>query len=104
MTEDIKSLSTRLEAIEKLLSEVTKQSAQVTNLTAEEINAYRKVRDIVAFDPDTVCGINECFKPSICKIVHCVTICRVCRICDFECICGPCNIGGRGGRFGGLGE
>ena len=80
--------------------------APVSDLTAEEIRAFRKVRDIVAFDPDTVCGINECFKcVNICRVNPvCVAVCRVCRVCDFECTCGPCNIGGRGGRFGGLGE
>ena len=61
MAEDIKALSARLDALEKLLSQAA-QPTPVSDLTAEEIRAFRKVRDIVAFDPDTVCGINECFK------------------------------------------
>lgn len=105
MAEDIKALSARIEALEKMLSQ-TVQPTQVSDLTADEIRAFRKVRDIVAFDPDNVCGINECFKCiNICRVCSvCVAVCRVCRVCDFECTCGPCNIGGRGGRFGGLGE
>lgn len=105
MAEDVKSLSARLDAIEKLLSQAA-QPTPISDISTEELRAYRKVRDIVAFDPDTVCGINECFKcVSVCRVCSvCVAVCRVCRVCDFECTCGPCNIGGRGGRFGGLGE
>lgn len=101
--DDIKKINERLDAIEQALQGAGARG-RAADLTPEELQAFAKVRDILAFDPDTSCGINECFR--------CITFCRVCstcsicRVCDIECICGPCNIcvmGTRAGRFGNLG-
>lgn len=104
-------LSARIARLEKLVESMAASSSRpdVKDLTAEDIAAFRKVRDVLAFDPDTACGINECFKcVSLCRVCQvcqvCQQICRVCRVCDFECTCGPCNLGGFAGRFGGLGQ
>jgi hypothetical protein len=100
---------TRIEsAIEKLGA--AREPVAAAQLSAEEIAAYRKVRDVIAADYGEFCGINDCFR---CIVVRCVTSCitncvTVCvRPCDIECTCGPCNLGGgfTGGlsRFGRLG-
>ena len=102
-------LELRLERIEKLMERAV-TARQAEPLSAEEIAAYRKVRDVIATDYGEFCGINDCFR---CIIVRCVRICqvlcdRICiRPCDIECTCGPCGFSGaaRGGvrRFGVLG-
>lgn len=86
---------------------------EVTDLSAEDLKAYAKVRDVIAADWGEFCGINDCYR--------CVTRCTVCTVCSVcvgrciqvcinECTCGPCNVGGLGnigdlgGRFGGLGH
>ncbi len=107
MTDDTKELSARIARLEKLVESLASQHErpEVTDITAQELTAFRKVRDVLAFDPDTVCGINECFKCiSLCRVCQVCAVCRVCKVCDFECTCGPCNIGGMSGRFGALGQ
>lgn len=102
---DIGSLNARLAAIEKTLESLSRKPS-VTELSAEDMATYKKVRDVIAFDSDSVCGINECFKCSVtsCRVCSVCQVCRVCRVCDFECVCGPCSFGGLGGRFRGLGD
>jgi hypothetical protein len=103
----LSKLELRLERIEKLMERaVTERKPEA--LSAEEIAAYRKVRDVVAIDYGEFCGINDCFR---CIVVRCwqppVLCDRFCvRPCDIECTCGPCNPGGAIGgmrRFGSLG-
>ena len=101
--EDIKQLHMRIAKLEQALAGVASR-AQPTDLTAEEIKAYRKVQDVIAADWGDFCGINDCFK---CIINRCISSCiRLCRRCDIECFCGPCNFGTIGGigRFAALGE
>ncbi len=108
MADEMKELSLRIEKIEKMLEGIAAERAPAADLTKEEIQAFRKVRDVVAADLDLFCGINDCFR---CIIMRCQRICDVvcdviCRPCDVECSCGPCNVGGLRGRvsrFGGLG-
>jgi hypothetical protein len=104
MSDDIRALKDKVAALEKALEMAQGQSV-AADITADDIKSFKKVRDVIAFDPDNVCGINECFKcVTICRTCAVCRICRVCRVCDFECVCGPCNMGGKGGRFGDLGE
>jgi len=108
MTDESKDLSARVAALEQMMARAPAAQMDV-EITPEELKAFRKVRDIIAFDPDNVCGINECFKCvavcRTCRVCQICSICRVCRVCDFECVCGPCSLGsGGGGRFGGLGD
>ncbi|WP_152189445.1 hypothetical protein [Georgenia satyanarayanai] len=81
----------------------------VKDLSPEDLQAYARVRDVIAADYGEFCGINDCFR----CISRC-TVCAVCvvrclEVCIHECTCGPCNVGGLGsignaaGRFGGLG-
>ena len=78
----------------------------VSSITPEEMQAFVKVRDVVAGDWGEFCGINDCFR---CVVQRCLQLCivRCIQVCIFECTCGPCNqgqVGGGGlGRFGGLG-
>ncbi|MEO7588810.1 MAG: hypothetical protein ABIS84_12375 [Arachnia sp.] len=80
---------------------------EVTELKPEELQAYAKVRDVIAADYGDFCGINDCFR----CVQRCVQLCvaRCIQVCIHECTCGPCNVcqtgfgGGQGGRFGGLG-
>jgi hypothetical protein len=108
MLEDANDLSSRLARLEKLVESMAKSATRpdVADISAEDIAAFRKVRDVIAFDPDGVCGINECFKcVSLCRPCQvCQVVCRVCKVCDFECTCGPCNPGTFAGRFGVLGQ
>jgi hypothetical protein len=110
MADDLKELSLRIEKMEKMLESLAGERAQVTaaDLSADEVKAFQKVRDVIAADFGRFCGINDCFR---CIIVRCATVCQVvcdvvCTPCDIECSCGPCNPGGlrgRVGRFGSLG-
>jgi hypothetical protein len=88
------------------------------SLTPEELQAFAKVRDMIAIEGGGFCGINDCFR---CVISQCVTTCVARCIhhciqqciqpciqpCIFECTCGPClaggQVGGGIGRFSGLG-
>ncbi len=105
--EEVKKLELRISQIESLLGKGTTKR-EITNLSAEEIKAYQKVRDVIAADWGDFCGINDCFR---CTIIRCgvgslCRVCSVCRVCDVECVCGPCSLGSLGGtlrRFEGLG-
>ena len=104
----IQRLELRLERIEQALTAgggaAKRQS--VSDVSPEELQAFVKVRDVLAGDWGDFCGVNDCFRCiALCRPL--CTICRVCRVCDVECSCGPCNIGGGGlgglSRFSGLG-
>lgn len=111
MSDNVKELSLRIERIEKMIEGIAIERAPVkSDLTKEEIKAFRKVSDMVAVDFGHFCGINDCFR---CIVVRCQSICQVvcdniCNPCDVECSCGPCGLGGglrgRVNRFGGMGQ
>jgi hypothetical protein len=105
----LKELSLRLERIEKAIETLPRPTS--ASLSEEDLAAYHRVRNVL-WD-DGTCGINETSPCVIsCRIID--KICRViplCRICDVECTCGPCNVFAdlgvlRGGafRFGNLGR
>ncbi len=110
---DPKDLEMRIKKIEGLLEKMVAKREAV-DVSADEVKAYKKVRDLVAWDPDNTCGINEC-QP--CVILRCIKdpislcACIKCAPCDVECSCGPCNMCGYGtlgssgsSKFGGLGR
>lgn len=98
-------LEGRIERLEKMFAAAP--SREAIDLSADEIQVYLKVRDVIAADYGEFCGINDCFRCILCRACAVCRICKVCRMCDVECICGPCNIGGMSGgvgdftRFGG---
>ena len=110
MANDLKDVLVRLENIEKALSGgggTVARKSKVAELSADDIAAYHRVQN--AFWDDGTCGINET-SPCVfsCNKVSGKKVVPVIRICDRECICGPCNIWGSGilsggGRFGGMG-
>src|SRR5947207_2394904 len=113
MSEDlVKRLEGRIIELENQLKEMQAGRQRAANFTDEELQAYRKVRDALALDPDTGCGINECSRCLIlrCRVCDIIRICSCIHVCDIECICGPCNCGISGfsrsgsSRFGGLGD
>lgn len=107
--DDLKEVKVRLDRLEKRVGTVAK-APKTAELSQEDISAYHRVRS--ALWEDGSCGINE---TSPCVVQLCrgpVRVCdlacqRICRACDVECTCGPCNVFDRGvfggGRFGGLG-
>jgi hypothetical protein len=106
-SDDVKSLEMRINKLESMLAE-SGQRREATNLSADEIRAYQKVRDVIAADWGEFCGINDCFRCIINRCLRCwepVPI-PIPRPCDIECSCGPCGFGRFGGglsRFSGLG-
>jgi hypothetical protein len=114
--EEFAELKGRIVELENLLSQRAAVRQDMAALTPEELQAFAKVRDLMAADTGGFCGINDCFR---CVISHCVTTCIArciqcaqciqciqCVQCIFECTCGPClaSQGGGGvGRFSGLG-
>ncbi len=103
--EELKEVKVRLQKLEERLASMGGGS-RVAELSADEISAYHKVR--TALWEEGSCGINETSPcvVQICRVPE--RICTViCRACDVECTCGPCNVlGGRLTgltRFGGLG-
>ncbi len=110
---EMKELELRLERIEKAVETIATQRSGLGSLSAEEINVYHKVRS--ALWEEGSCGINET-SPCIisCRVID--KICKVvpipiCRACDVECTCGPCNVyldldqlRGGSNRFRGLGR
>lgn len=101
MSEDeIAELKSRVAELEKLLA----ARSQPVEITADEMAAYKKVSEALAFDVGD-CGINECSRPPIVLrcvqpcVVKCIHRCivRCIQKCIFECSCGPCNVGGFGG-------
>lgn len=106
MEKDIAKLEMRLLELENQLKDFRARREPV-NISAEELTAYRKVKDALQADYGDMCGINDC-QP--CVVSRCsVTPISPCIIqrCDVECVCGPCNIGdyyrGSAFRFGRLG-
>lgn len=106
-TNELKQLELRIVELEKKLELATKRTG-TSQLSAEELKTYTKVRDVLAADYGEMCGINDCFR---CVVVRCggVSACATrCIVrCINECTCGPCNIGGlhQGlGSFSHLGE
>ena len=104
MPDEMKELSLRIERIERMVESIAVERAPsaAADLSADEISAFRKVRDVVAQDFERFCGINDCFR---CIVTRCGFLCEfVCGRggpCDVECSCGPCGFGGGGGGFGG---
>ena len=98
---DITKLQARVVELENALKAVT-AAKPAADLSAAEIKTYLKVREALAFDPDTASGISEFGRGVVfrCVVTPCIVRCIV--RCIFECSCGPCNIGGIGG--GGLGR
>jgi hypothetical protein len=101
----IRRLEMAVERLEALLTQRQAPQPAVADLTADELKAYQKVREVLASDWGDFCGINDCFR----CVVRLCRVCDLCivRPCDVECTCGPCNLGGfrSGGlnRFSGLG-
>ena len=108
----VRKLEMRIVELEDQLTQL-RARPEPKDVSADEVSAYIKVREMLAFDWGENCGINECMRciarcdscirwPSE-TISRCVTLCA----CIFECSCGPCNRGGFGiggrERFTGLG-
>lgn len=96
--DELKEVSLRLQRLEEKLDTVTRRKA-ADSLTASDIEVFHKVQN--AFWEDGTCGINETspcvWRCNIWKDKKIVPI-PVPKPCDFECTCGPCNIGS--GAFG----
>lgn len=107
-TDDVKKLEMRIARLETLVEKAVATRAPA-EISADEVKAYIKVRDVLAVDWGEFCGINDCFR-CIVRCLRCITVCELClRRCDVECVCGPCNIArgglrGRLSRFSELGE
>ena len=102
--DNTKRLEARIAQLESKLASAGRQ--EPAEITAEEMKAYRKVRDVIAADWGEFCGINDCFRCiRVCGGGPCVIRCIV--RCINECVCGPCSPGGGGpgggGQFGGFG-
>jgi hypothetical protein len=94
-----RELEGRIERLEQMFGAGPRREA--VDLSADDINAYIKVRDVIAADYGEFCGINDCFRCIvICRSCIVCRACRICRFCDVECFCGPCNIGGMSGGLG----
>ena len=107
MPDDTKTLELRIAELEKKLSAVT-QRTTANQLTKEEIEAFHKVREVIAADWGDFCGINDCFRCVNLCVSRCIVNTRCIVRCVNECVCGPCNVGdvlggGGIGRFGTLG-
>ena len=105
--EEFEELKGRIVELEGQLSKGGNLRRMAADITDDELQAFVKVRDVIAFtDWGEFCGINDCFK---CIVVQpCISLCtqRCFTPCIFECSCGPCNMGGAPGgvsRFGNLG-
>jgi hypothetical protein len=103
--DQLKKLELRITELETQL-QAAQAPRQATQLTSEELQAFVKVRDVLASDFGDFCGINDCFR---CRVLPCqIGGCVGPRPCVVECTCGPCNLGGSFGaanlgRFSGLG-
>jgi hypothetical protein len=110
MEETVKRLEAKVVELEKKLSAVAPARAAPADITADEMKAFHKVRDIVAADFGDFCGINDCFRVTSRCITASHSSFRCIVRCINECVCGPCNncfsggggVGG-GGTFGGFG-
>ena len=114
MAEDqIRKLELRIKELEDQLRSQRGQP-DVSEISADDLQAYQKVREALQVDWGDFCGINDCARCIVRLCDRCIrwpseTISRCVHTCGciFECFCGPCNWGGfqqgGGGRFGGLG-
>jgi hypothetical protein len=101
----IKRLEARVTELENKLSQAGQAAP---DFSPEEMAAFQKVSDSLSGGAAAGCNvcstgcISEC-KP--CVIKACRTCIKICwqGPCINECICGPCNICGHGGPFGGGG-
>lgn len=91
----MKNMELRLERIEKAIENIAKPVVnRAATLSEDDIAAYHRVREVLW--EDGTCGINETSPCVIsCRIID--KICKVvpipiCKPCDVECTCGPCNI------------
>ena len=107
MADDLRQILTKLEQIENRLNTIERRRVPEP-ISAEELQAYAKVRDLVAWSDETSCGINETSPcvwrrpwPSSCWWWRFIP-----QFCDRECVppdlrTGPAvNVS----RFGGLGS
>jgi hypothetical protein len=93
----IDRLELQIKEIRDLL-EAGRSRPKVSDIKPEDLQAYVRVRDIIAGDIDD-CGINECFRCiGSCHSCRVCATCAVCRACVVECSCGPCGYGGGGLR------
>jgi hypothetical protein len=108
-----KKLEMRIIELEDQLKEL-RARREPDDVSADEIRAYQKVRQMISADWGDFCGINDCMRCLVRLCGPCIkwpseTISRCVHLCAciIECSCGPCNVGGfeRGGlsRFSGLG-
>ena len=114
MAEDrIKKLELRIQELEDQLGS-QRARPELEDLSADELKAYVKVREMLQVDWGDFCGINDCMRCIVRLCDRCIrwpseTISRCVHTCGciFECFCGPCNPGGfssgGGGRFSQLG-
>ncbi len=103
MKDEIKKLEIRIEELENQLKNI---GSQMNDIDPEKMKVFKEVALQLGFDPDHVCGINECMVCKGCIVCNVCRVCNVCHACINECICGPCNLSNPGlgsGRFGGLG-
>lgn len=103
--EEFDELKGRIVELENALKE---RAVNREAIRPEELEAFMKVRDVLAADSGDFCGINDCFKCIIARCWQlCVLRCYPPPPCIYECTCGPCqqSVAGGGGlaRFGGLG-
>ncbi len=104
-SEEIEELKGRIERLENALAGAAPKRA-VADLSPDEIQAFMKVREVLAADWGEFCGINDCYRCRICAVCKVCRVCRICRVCDFECVCGPCALGdpvSGPGHFSGFG-
>lgn len=101
-SEDLKNFEVRIARLEKLVEQSVGRR-EASNLSAEEVQAYQKVRDIVAADFGEFCGINDCFR-CIVRCLRCFSCFHCIVPCINECNCGPCIMSGETGLRGGLGR
>jgi hypothetical protein len=111
--DEVKKLEMRIVELEDQLKQLRARPEPV-DISADELRAYQKVREVLATDWGDFCGINDCMRCMARLCGSCIkwpseTISRCIRLCGciFECFCGPCNMGGfeggGGARFSGLG-
>jgi hypothetical protein len=94
MGEDqIRKLELRIKELEDQLQ--TQRQPKAADISANEVQAFLKVRDMLRVDWGDFCGINDCLACRLCGggSGGGGAVCRVCRACIVECTCGPCNIG-----------
>lgn len=105
--EEFDELKGRIVELENQLRE-REVKRDISSITAEEMQAFVKVRDVIAGDWGEFCGINDCFRCVIQNCGVCIVRCLP-PPCIFECNCGPCGVcqvgrsAGGAGRFAGLG-